>query len=129
MLKLALTRDRDFVSVTVTSSFAVLVVAIGAYALFGTSAAWEVTATVIGLMLLSGLSLGFSQLCYSQALEHGPVSVVVPLYALSPMLTVIFGIVVLRETLTMVQVTGVVLAIVSTFLLSMEDPADEKGNS
>jgi len=69
-------------------------------------------------MLVGAMGIGAS-LTFYYALEQGKVSVVVPLTAMYPIVTVILAMVVLREKLSPVQGVGVILAIVAVLLISI----------
>jgi transporter family protein len=61
-------------------------------------------------------TIGF--LCFLYALTTGSVSVVTTLTALYPAVTILLAVVFLRESITLRQVAGMGLAIVSVILLS-----------
>ena len=69
-------------------------------------------------MLVGAMGIGAS-LTFYYALEQGKVSIVVPLTAMYPIVTVILAMVVLREKLSPVQGVGVILAIVAVLLISI----------
>ena len=66
---------------------------------------------------LSGLATGASWLCFYQALQQGPVSVVIPIDKLSIVVTVVFSSLVLRERLTRAGLLGLILIVGGTFAL------------
>jgi len=53
------------------------------------------------------------------ALSRGKASVVVPMVGLAPLMTVVLALVVLKESINRAQVVGVVLALLSIYLLSI----------
>jgi len=69
--------------------------------------------------ILSGITTGLGVLAYYAALHQQDASVVTPVTGLFPLLTVVLAFVVLRERLTKVQITGVVLALVAIAILSV----------
>ena len=68
-------------------------------------------------LLLSGLATGGSWLCYYQALQQGPASVVVPIDKLSVLFTVLFAAVILKEKLSRTALAGLLLLTAGTLLL------------
>lgn len=81
-----------------------------------------------GMMAMSGhamlLALGANAcgvggtLLFFQALSHGKASVVVPLTALYPALTVVLALLVLGEALSLKQGLGILLAVAAAVLLA-----------
>lgn len=65
----------------------------------------------------SGLSTGFSWLCYYKALQDGPASVVVPIDKLSILVTIAFSYFVLKEKLAKKSLLGLLLITAGTLLL------------
>ena len=68
---------------------------------------------------LSGLATGASWLCYYQALQDGPASVVVPIDKLSMLVTIAFSWIVFHEKLTKKAAAGVILITMGTVLLAV----------
>ena len=66
---------------------------------------------------LSGIATGASWLCYYYAIQHGLVSVVVPIDKLSILITVAFSYFVFKEKLSPKAVVGLSLMVVSTLLM------------
>jgi transporter family protein len=71
------------------------------------------SAMLVGVMGVS------ASMAFYYALESGKVSIVVPLTAMYPLVTVILAAVVLREKLSPTQGVGVLLAIVAVLLISI----------
>ncbi len=71
------------------------------------------------LALLAGLCSGGGYILFMKALETGKVSVVIPLTALYPAVTVILALLFLGEKLSATQTVGIALAVIATILLSM----------
>ena len=72
----------------------------------------------IGYAILIGIPMAIAILTLYLAIAKGPVSVVMPIYGLNAMVTVILGIIVLHEPVTIPKVAGLVLAVVAIVLLS-----------
>ena len=70
-------------------------------------------------IILSGLAIGVSWMCYYKALQEGPASVVVPIDKLSILVTIAFSRIVFHEKLTKKAAFGVVLITAGTILLAM----------
>ena len=54
------------------------------------------------------------------AIQRGPISVVIPIFSLSAVITAILGILILEETVTVEKITGLVLAIAAIILLTRD---------
>ncbi len=67
-----------------------------------------------------GVIFAFSSLFSFIAIKNGPVSVVVPLFSLNLIIVVIAGFLLLGEKMTTYKIAGVILGLVSIFLLSFE---------
>jgi len=68
--------------------------------------------------ILIGIPMAIAVLSLYIAIAKGPVSVVMPIYALNAMVTVILGIIILHEPVTVTKVTGLVLAVAAIVLLT-----------
>lgn len=68
-------------------------------------------------LILSGLATGASWLCYFYALKTGDVSKVVPIDKCSLVLTIIFAVIFLGESLTWKTVVGSILLLAGTFVM------------
>ncbi len=66
---------------------------------------------------LSGIATGASWLCYYYAIQHGEVSVVVPIDKLSILVTVAFSFIVFKEKLSKKAFFGLFLMVVGTLLM------------
>lgn len=73
----------------------------------------------LAIAVLTGLLGGLGNLAFFAALERATASVVVPLTSLSPLVTVLVGVVVLKESMRWRQWAGVVLALIAIYLLSL----------
>ena len=69
--------------------------------------------------VLTGLLGGLGNIAFFVALAKGNASVIVPLTSLSPMVTVLVGVMVLKERMRWFQYVGLVLALVAMYLLSL----------
>lgn len=68
-------------------------------------------------IILSGLTTGFSWLCYYKALQDGQASVVVPIDKLSIIVTIAFSYFILKEKLSKKSFLGLVFIVIGTGLL------------
>lgn len=71
----------------------------------------------LAFLALSGLATGASWICYFRALSLGPVSQVAPVDKLSVVLTALFGVIFLGETLSPWGWAGIALIVVGVLLL------------
>jgi transporter family protein len=71
------------------------------------------------LAFLTGLLGGLGNVGFFVALAKGNASVIVPLTSLSPLVTVLVGVLVLKERLRRVQYIGIAMALVAIYLLSL----------
>lgn len=70
-------------------------------------------------LILSGLATGASWLCYFYAIKIGDVSKVVPIDKCSLVLTIIFAVIFLGETLTWKTVIGSVLLLAGALVMAL----------
>ncbi len=68
--------------------------------------------------ILNGVFTGLGLLAYFAALARGKASIVSPITALFPLLTVVLAFILLKERMNRVQIAGVALALMSIFILS-----------
>lgn len=68
---------------------------------------------------LSGITTGASWLCYYYAIQNGVVSVVVPIDKLSIVVTVLFSCLVLKEKLTLKALSGLLLMVCGTLIMTI----------
>lgn len=68
-------------------------------------------------LILSGLATGASWLCYFYAIKIGDVSKVVPIDKCSLVLTIIFAVIFLGESLTWKTVIGCILLLAGTMIM------------
>lgn len=76
----------------------------------------DVTTPSAGIVYIAGLFLSSGILAYYQALERGPISVVVPIYGLFIVGSSIIGILFLGEELTATRGAGIVVAAAAIYL-------------
>jgi len=82
----------------------------------GTGTISDVTSPSAQIVYVAGLFLSAGILAYYQALERGPVSVVVPIYGLFIVGSSIIGIAFLGEELTATRAAGIVVAAAAIYL-------------
>ena len=70
-------------------------------------------------IFLSGISTVISWLCYYYAIQNGIVSVVVPIDKLSIVITILFSYFILKEKLNIKTVTGLLLMVCGTLILTI----------
>jgi transporter family protein len=69
--------------------------------------------------VLTGLLGGGGNVGFFMALNRGSASTVVPLTSLSPLVTVLVGVVLMKEHMNRYQYSGLALAVVAIYLLSL----------
>ncbi len=69
--------------------------------------------------VLTGILGGTGNIFFLIALQQGKASIIMPLTSLSPVVTVLVGITLMREKLNRYQASGLVLAMAAIFLLSI----------
>ena len=69
--------------------------------------------------LLTGIFGGLGNVTFYLALSRGKASVIVPMVGLAPLITVVLAVIVLKESINRAQAVGVVLAVISIYLLSI----------
>ncbi|AIZ56758.1 4-amino-4-deoxy-L-arabinose-phosphoundecaprenol flippase subunit ArnE [Candidatus Methanoplasma termitum] len=68
-------------------------------------------------LILSGVATGLSWLCFFNALQNGPASIVVPIDKLSIVVTVVFAFLILKERLSRPALIGLILLVIGTLVL------------
>jgi len=68
-------------------------------------------------IILSGIATGLSWLCFYNALQNGPASIVVPIDKLSIVVTIVFAFLILRERISKRAVLGLIMLIAGTLAL------------
>ena len=78
--------------------------------------------------LISGALVGLlgsgGQLLLFAALKEGPAYIVFPFISMSPIVTILMGMIFLKEKANRTQWIGIVVALVAIFFLSWQDPTD-----
>lgn len=93
---------------------------------------FSVTGKAFLFLVLSGITTGFSWLCYFKAIQLGDVSKVVPIDKASVVITILLSFVILGEPATPLVVGGGFLITIGTFILIgkiQKDPTANKSNS
>ncbi len=68
--------------------------------------------------IIAGIFGGAGYVFFVKSLEHGKASIIIPLTALYPAITVLLAFLILHEKLTLTHVLGIILALVAVILLS-----------
>lgn len=84
-----------------------------------TSQAKSIDRTELIFICLSGLATGASWLCYYYAIQHGIVSVVVPIDKLSILVSIGFSYVVFKERLTKKSAAGLAMMVAGTLAMAV----------
>ena len=71
------------------------------------------------IIVLSALTVSLGSFFFYLLLNKKQASIVVPLTSLYPVITIILGVLFLREILNVKQVIGIIFALIAIFLLSM----------
>ena len=71
-----------------------------------------------GYGILNGVFTGLGLLAYNAAMAKGKASIIGPMTAMFPLVTVALAVIVLRERINRVQAAGVVLALAAIFVLA-----------
>jgi transporter family protein len=69
--------------------------------------------------LLTGILGGIGNVTFYLALSEGKASVIVPMIGLAPLITVVIALIILKESINRAQGIGLVLALISIYLLSI----------
>ncbi len=104
-----------FISAIASFSLALTVFVLSRGGANNLSPSWK----TILITLASGLCSGGGYLCFVKALEKGDASLVVPITALYPALTVVLAILLLGERLTILKMMGILLALAAGVLISL----------
>lgn len=81
----------------------------------------DITLRTMTFLVLSGLSMGVSWLCYFKALQLGDVNKVAPIDRSSTILTMILAFFLLGEKLTVFMLIGIIIIIAGTVLMLNRD--------
>ncbi len=118
LLKVSIRAAGPEVALVVTNSILVavsvgLVLYRGESLIQGLSGGWSTL-----ILLVAGLTLSFSIVSYYLALNRGPASVVVPIFAMSFAVASVLGLLFLGEEIKFTKIGGLILAGVAIFLLT-----------
>lgn len=80
-------------------------------------------------LILSGLSMGASWLCYFKALQLGDINKAVPIDKSSTVLTILLAFIFLGEKITLIKTAAIILIGVGTFLMIEKKKSATSGNS
>ena len=115
LMKIALTDVPSDVAVLL-SNLILVAVAGGLVAVSDTSVSGFLTHSKAPYVYAAGLFLAVGIIAYYRALSLGPVSIVVPVFAMFIVTSSAVGVVALDETLTLRRGAGILLAIVAVYL-------------
>ena len=94
-----------------------------AAALVGVRGEWgglgATTARTWAFLILSGLATGASWLCYYRALQLAPASRVAPIDKLSVVVAIVFGLLFLKEPMSVKLLAGGTLIVAGTILIAL----------
>ncbi|WFO76395.1 EamA family transporter [Desulfurococcaceae archaeon MEX13E-LK6-19] len=116
LLKLAY-RQLSWVETYFISSLASFTIALSVFLYYGGKIGFSKEAGIFAV--LAGILGGVGYILFMKALETGKASVVLPLTALYPAITVILAMVVLGEKISITQAIGIVLALIAVILISL----------
>ena len=74
-------------------------------------------ATIIAMA--TGIAGGLALIFFQAAITNGSVSTVVPITGLYPIIPAIYGIALLGEDITPIKITGILMAVIASILLSL----------
>ena len=73
----------------------------------------------LALAITTGIVGSLGVLCFLTAVSKGPVSLVATLSALYPVISIILATILLKETMTVKQVVGIVFALIAIILITI----------
>ena len=109
--KFALNQGMDYLTFTLINCSMFMFTAVAALWMLGAGAARRSRSKEVSLAVASGVVMGLGQAGFFGALDRGPVSAVVPLSALYPIVTIVLSLVFLKERLSVRQSLGIGLAL------------------
>ncbi len=118
MAKLTTSRGMHPLALSAISSLTTALTAWIAFYFIG-GAPWEKSSTNISMALFTGILGSAGAISFFLALQHGRASLVVPLSALYPVITILLSVLILNERPSPIQSLGIVLAIVASLLLGL----------
>ena len=99
----------------VTAQFIVQIV-LGAY--FISKSGFDVNVSSIKYSILGGIAAALATILFFLALEHETISKVVPVVNLNVVVGVLLGVIILKDEINLRITAGIVLAIISIYLLT-----------
>jgi transporter family protein len=118
MAKLTTAKGMHPLALSAISSLTTALTAWVAFYFIG-GAPWERSSANISMALLTGILGSAGAISFFLALQHGRASLVVPLSALYPVITIILSLLILNERPSPIQGLGIALAIVASLLLGL----------
>jgi len=119
LLKLA-SKGLDWRTVYFLSTVASFSLAVAVVLASGGVRVGEAPRALVAAALAAGVAGGGGYVAFMKALESGKASIVIPLTAAYPAITVVLALVFLGEKLSAMQVAGIVLVILACILLSIK---------
>ena len=116
--KICLNRGTSYVAFSVLSGVGIAIIAFAALVLFTPESSRAIASGTLWLGLLSALTGAVGTIAFYGALERGPASIVTPLIALYPVVTIVLSFLFLQERLSITQASGVALAVVAALLIA-----------
>jgi transporter family protein len=113
------TRDIPSAPAAFISNLVLVVVILAVVLVSGRDVVSHMQSTASLYLYAAGLFLGVGILSYYRALELGPVSVVVPIFAMFIVGGSVIGYTVLDETITLTNGLGVLLGVAAVYLISL----------
>lgn len=89
----------------------------------------EITLKSLFFLILSGITTGASWICYFKALQLGDINKVVPIDKSSTILTMLLAFILLKESLTIPMMIGIVLMGIGTWLMIEKKESDGTAKS
>lgn len=88
--------------------------------LHATKSLWPIKIDQTGIIfgILSGFTVAFAVITYYILLSKQPAGIVAALTSLYPAITLVIGLIFLKDRVSLVQISGIVLAIFAMFLIS-----------
>ncbi len=81
----------------------------------------QINKTFLLWLIPVGMTTGTAQIFYMMALKRGKISKTVPLLTLSPMLTIPFAYLFVKELPAIIGISGVALIVLGTYILNLEN--------
>jgi len=111
------TTQLDWKQFAILETIGVLIPISAIYLVYRPEINWQ--KTVSQYALIAGLVVGIAGITYYLANASGKLSLVVPITALYPVVTIVFAYFFLHEQITLIQMVGIVLALVAIILMAV----------